>query len=65
VGIAAEEDAAPRELAVTRAGLTELARRAHAARDKAFSEFATRWGDAEIAALVEQVRGVASRVAGG
>jgi CHAD domain-containing protein len=65
VGIVPDEDAAPREPVVTRAGVTELARRAHAARDAAFSEFTTRWADAGIAALVEQVRGVASRVAAG
>ena len=65
VGIAPDEDPAPRELAVSRSGLTELARRAHAARENALSEFTTRWREAEIAALVEQIRGVAARVVGG
>jgi hypothetical protein len=64
-GIARKEDAAPEEPTVTRAGLTELARRAHAARNAALAEFETHWTDAEIAALVEQVRDVATRVAAG
>ncbi|HEU4721141.1 MAG TPA: CHAD domain-containing protein [Gemmatimonadaceae bacterium] len=65
VGVAGDDDAAPPETAVTRAGLTELARRAHAARETALSEFTTRWREAEIAALVEQVRAVAARLVAG
>lgn len=65
VGIAPDDDAEAPEPVVTRAGLTELARRAHAARETAFSEFTARWGEAGIAALVDEIRGVASRVAGG
>jgi CHAD domain-containing protein len=65
VGIAQDEDESPRALVVTRAGLTELARRAHASRETAFSEFITRWGEGAIDALVDEIRGVASRVAEG
>jgi len=57
-----EEEAAAGEPVVTRAGLTELARRAYAAREAAFAEFAADRRDAGIATLVEAVRGVAARV---
>jgi CHAD domain-containing protein len=50
---------------VSRSGLTELARRAQAAREAAFSEFEARWGDGEAAALVQRVDAVITRVAAG
>lgn len=65
VGIIQEEDADPPDVAVTRTGLTELARRAHAAGEAAFSELAAHWDDPEIATLLEQLRDVGTRVTGG
>ena len=62
VGIAHDEEPSASETVVTRAGLTELARRAYAAREAAFAEFATHRGDSGIGTLVEAVRAVATRV---
>jgi hypothetical protein len=64
-GIVPEETAERPESTVGRAGLTELARRAHVARETAYSEFAARWGKAELAGLVERIDDIAVRVAAG
>ena len=63
-GIAPEDDADASGPVVGRSGLTELARRAQAAREAAFSEFVARWGDGESAVLVERVDEVVARVEG-
>jgi len=64
-GIVPEDGGERRDPATGRAGLTELARRAHAARETAYSEFAAQWGKAEMAALVERIDDIAARVAAG
>lgn len=65
LGVAEERDDPAREHAVSRAGLTELARRASAARATAFAEYATSWGDDALAAFVEEIDAIAARVAAG
>lgn len=62
-GIAPEDDADASGVVVGRAGMTELARRAQAAREAAFSDFVARWGDGEVAVLVERIDAVVARVA--
>ena len=62
-GIAAEYGGEPGGVVAGRSGLTELARRAQAAREAAFSEFMARWGHGEAAELVQRVDDVVARVA--
>ena len=62
-GITGADDIETSGMVVSRAGLTELARRAHAAREATFSEFSARWGDPEVSSLVEGIDEVATRVA--
>src|SRR5436190_4747904 len=64
-GLTPEDDPKPGGVLVSRSGLTELARRAHAARETAFSDFVARWGDGEVALLVERIDVVVARVAAG
>ena len=61
-GIAPEDEAAASGPVVSRAGLRELARRAQAAREAAFSEFAARWSQHEPATLAVLVGDVVARV---
>ena len=64
-GIVSDDDGERPGPAAGRAGLTELARRAHAARDTAYAEFAAQWSKAELASLVHQIDAIADRVEGG
>jgi CHAD domain-containing protein len=65
LGITQSDDGEPNGIAATRAGLTELARRARSAHETAFAEFSRQWGDGEVSALCERIRDVAARIAGG
>ena len=63
-GIAPEGDAGASGPSIGRAAMTELARRSHAAREGAFTEFASRWSERDVAALVQGIDDVVARVAG-
>jgi len=64
-GIVPGDDDEHRDSSVGRATLTELARRAHAARDAAYDEYAAQWGQAELAALAGRIDAIAERQAEG